>query len=149
MSDRKWYPFPIHILKHGEEEVILPTKRDIQALEDQRHNLEDRISDERDEGQKATLKEVLKNHNLQTERLLKGLDKLKEKAELRAYEVSVPDFGEFLQAEEIARHWVNGEPKVDEAILALQLVKGHVRIQGVVLDTEAVKKLDYPLAKKL
>lgn len=150
---REWYPFPIHAFQREGTYHIVPTDRDVQSLISAKNRTAETMADlppEDPENLKEGFVKLLESYEAQIEKVKKEIATLRDRAEIVfKFELSEPTFGEFLDAEERSKDFINGEPRVDEGKLSVYLMSNRVRRDGKELSGEEIKSLPFVVARKL
>jgi hypothetical protein len=150
-----WKDVPLYVYTDPKtkDRFILPTDRDFFNLDESKNKVLEQIDlakAKSDNSRVKVLTDTIESLELTTEKLKEKFNELKDKSELRNYKVAEPEFDEFVTAEEKAKDWINGEPKINEGILAKQIfAAGNLKLDDEVLTEDQVKKMRYPEINKL
>lgn len=150
--ERKWRAFPLHVYEQEGEEFVLTTSRDQKLATEATAQIVNDIElhRSRNDEERVKLAELtLARHKRNVEILVERTETLRSQAVEHRFELAKPTYGEFLDAEELSKDWVNGEPRVNESKLSLVLLQGHVKLDGEVFDDRAVRDLSPEIGSRL
>lgn len=153
MAEKNWRPFPLHVYENeGGDRFVLPGDREFMFLEENIRSIQtdiDTLRAKKDADRADSTQKLLEREQERLILLKKTTDGFKEKSELHKFEMATPSFTQYLDAEEEAKTWVVGEPRVNEGKFAKRLLAGNVRKDGVVLDESSIGELEPMIAVKL
>lgn len=150
MAEKVWYEFPIREIEISGQWSVLPTERDVKNAREEIAVWEDGLNDSKDPDEvKDGIRAMIEEARARADELEESLNQTFDGLKVTKYEVCEILFGEFLKAEENARDWIGNIPRIDDSKLTMNLMIGHIRLDGKTMSGKDISDLSNQVAKVL
>lgn len=137
-----WLEFRFHILGAGpEDRAYIPSDRQIRTAEEQIVSLQAKLDDEVDPRTQGVLTRSIEQAKRGLEQAQSLVKDYREVATEKVYLVREPTFGEFIEAEERAKEWVDGTPRIDRSKFLRSILHERVQYGGNILKPSEINEL--------